>query len=105
MGAEPVAEMVPAVAVNPAVVEPASTVTEADTGSSELLLDSPTTAPPLGAAPESVTVQEVDCAEPRLVGLHASLVNVGAGGTSWMVAVCDVLLRSEERRVGKEGRS
>ncbi len=45
------------VALNPAVVDPAGTVTEAGTVTDELLLDSVTTAPPAGAAAVSVTVQ------------------------------------------------
>jgi hypothetical protein len=57
-----------------------------------LSLDSATTAPLLGAAPESVALQLVDCPVTRLVGVHAKLVNVGNGGTSWIVAVRDVLL-------------
>jgi hypothetical protein len=40
----------PAVAVEVAEVEPAGTVTEAATGSIELLLDRETAVPPLGAA-------------------------------------------------------
>ena len=76
------AVMVPAVAVKLAVVEPAGTITDAGTGSRVLLLDRVTVAPPLSAAPDSVTVQELDCAETRLVGLHAILVNVGAGEDS-----------------------
>ena len=80
------AEVVPAVAVKLAEVEPAGTLTEACTGSSTLLLDRPTVAPPVGAPPESVTVQDVACPEPKLVGLQATLVKVGVG-TSWMVAV------------------
>ena len=46
-----------AVAVNGALVDPATTVTEAGTLSEELLLASVTANPPLGAAAESVTEQ------------------------------------------------
>ena len=43
-------------ALNPAVVDPAATVTEAGRVTDELLLDSVTTVPPAGAAAVSVTV-------------------------------------------------
>lgn len=77
--AVPAEEMVPAVAVKLALVEPAGTVTEPCTGSRALLLDSPTAAPPLGAILESVTVQDVDCPELRLVGEQVRPVNaIGA---------------------------
>jgi hypothetical protein len=76
------AVMLPAVAVKFIVVEPAGTVTEAGTGSRALLLVRITVAPPLSAAPDSVTTQELDCPETRLVGLHAIFVNVGAGATN-----------------------
>jgi hypothetical protein len=45
------------VAVNPAVVDPAGTVTEAGTVTALLLLARPTAKPPVGAAAFSVTVQ------------------------------------------------
>ena len=77
------AEVVPAVAVKLAEVEPAGTLTEACTGSSTLLLDRPTVAPPVGAPPESVTVQDVACPEPKLVGLQATLVKVGVRPVGW----------------------
>jgi hypothetical protein len=44
------------VALNPDVVDPAATVTEAGTVTDELLLDSVTTVPPAGAAAVNVTV-------------------------------------------------
>lgn len=69
-------ENIPAVAVKFAVEEPAATVTEFGTKSGELLLDRPTAAPPLGAGPESVIVQDVNPPGPRLVGLHARLDKV-----------------------------
>ena len=68
--AVPAEDIVPAVAVKFALEAPADTVTELGTETRALLLDSETEAPPLGAAPESVTVQVVDCPEPRLLGLH-----------------------------------
>ncbi len=81
----------PAIAVKLALKEFAGTVTEPCTESWELLLERPTAAPLLGAALDSVTVQRVDCPEPKLVGLHVRLVKVGIPA-SWIVAVCDVLL-------------
>jgi hypothetical protein len=73
--------MVPAVTVKLAlVVNPAATVTDAGTVSSELLLDNVTTAPTLGAAAESETLQEADWPEFKLVGLHATPVTVGSAG-------------------------
>ncbi|MGA9066195.1 MAG: hypothetical protein WB359_02990 [Bryobacteraceae bacterium] len=71
--------IVPAVAVKLADAAPASTVTEAGTGSSLVVLERATTAPLADAGSFSETVQ-VDEA-PRLseVGLHESPVNVGNG--------------------------
>jgi hypothetical protein len=48
------------VAVNPAEVVPAPTVTLAGTEAFALLLESATTSPPPGAAPVSITVQAED---------------------------------------------
>jgi hypothetical protein len=70
-------KIVPAVAAKLAVVEPAGTVTEAGSDSSELLLDRPTEAPPLGAGLETFTVQALDCPVLRVAGAHARLVTVG----------------------------
>jgi hypothetical protein len=65
--AEPAIENVPAIAAKLALVDPAETVTDPGTVSSELLLEPRlTTAPPLGAAAESDTLQVVDCPELRL---------------------------------------
>jgi hypothetical protein len=71
--------MVPAVAVKVAVLVPAATVTEAGTGSSPVLLERATVAPPADAGWFSVTVQ-VDVA-PVLseVGLQESAAKVGNG--------------------------
>ena len=82
--------IVPAVAVKPADVAPAGTVTEpAGTGSNALLLDRDTAVPPVGAAPLSVTVQLVPAPEFKLVGLHVSDDNAtgGADPTRLIVAV------------------
>ena len=51
---------------------PAATVTEAGTERATLPLLTATAAPPEGAALESVTVQVLLAAGPRLAGLHAS---------------------------------
>lgn len=56
MVADPLLLIVPAVAVNVAVVAPAFTVTDAGTVSSPLLLDNATVAPPAGAAADIATV-------------------------------------------------
>jgi hypothetical protein len=64
--------MVPAVAANVVAVDPAATVTEADTGRSELLLDKDTVVPPAGAAALNATVHVVDAPELTVVGLHTS---------------------------------
>jgi uncharacterized membrane protein YjdF len=86
-------EIVPAVAVNVAVVEPDATVTVPGTVSAPTLLDSPTATPPVPAALDSVTVQVDPPPVPRLVGLQDSPLT-NTGGTSVMFAVC-VLLFSE----------
>jgi hypothetical protein len=62
-----------AVAVNAVEVAFAGTITEeAGIGNSWLLLASPSTVPPFGAAWFRVTVHVVAAPEFRLVGLHAS---------------------------------
>ena len=58
--------------MNEAEVAVAATVTDAGTDRAELVLDRVTTAPPIGAALLSVTVQALVAPEPRLVGLQAS---------------------------------
>jgi len=77
--------MVPAVAVNVAVVDPDATVTDAVTVSNPLLLLSDTEAPPVPAAFDSVTVQVEPAPEVRLVGLQESCVT-NAGATREMPA-------------------
>ena len=69
------AEIVPAIAVKLPVEEAAETVTDVGTESSDVLLARATAVPPLGAAPESVTVQVVDWPELRVAGLHDKPVN------------------------------
>ena len=79
--------MLPAVAVKFALFAEADTVTDAGTVSVPTLLDSPTVAPPTGAAFDNVTVH-VDAAPfPKLLGVHATRPTTG-NATSEMDAVC-----------------
>src|SRR5260370_35399230 len=81
--------------VNVALVAPAAIVTlDGVLATFVLLLESVTTAPPEGAAPLSVTVPVEEFPPVTLVGF--------TGGEE---RVTDTGARSEERRVGKEGRS
>ncbi len=73
------------------VVAPAATVTEVGTVSAAWLLLKDTTAPPAGAGLESVTVQELDAFDPRLVGLHTS-EDTSTGAIRLIVAGAEVLL-------------
>ena len=68
----------PTVAVNPAVVAPAVTVTLAGTVAFELLLDNATLSPPPGAAPLSVTVHAEVPGAFTLAGLQVRLLGVTA---------------------------
>jgi hypothetical protein len=76
------------VAVKPAVVDPAETVTEAGTVTTALLLDNDTEAPPAGAGSVSVAVQEEVPGAFTAVGLQEMLVRLG-GPFSVRVAVCE----------------
>ena len=78
---------VPAVAVNVTVVAAAGTVTDVGTVSKALLLESETSDPPAGAAPESVTVQVEAALLARLAGAQTRLVRVMVGATNEIVAV------------------
>ena len=84
--------MLPAVAVKVAVVAPEATVTDAGTVSSALLSDTVTVVAAV-AAFDSVTVQVLPAADPKLVGEHATEVSV-TGATRLMVAVLDTPLRA-----------
>ena len=82
-------------AVNVVEVAFAGTVTEgAGTGSKLLLLASPTTVPPFGAALLNDTTQLVTAPEFRLVGLHVSDESVSGWDTArLMVAVREAPFR------------
>jgi len=84
-------EIVPAVALKVAVVDPAATVTEAGTVSADTLLDKATLAPPTGAAWVSVMVQVLGELCPRVVGLQLS-EETCTDATKLMLAVAEVLL-------------
>lgn len=68
-----------AVAEKEAEVEPAATVTEAGTVSAELLSEIATVRPPVGAAPERVTVHEDAPPEETEVGAQVSRLGGGVG--------------------------
>lgn len=68
--------IVPAVAVKVAVVAPEATVTEAGTLTAALLLESDTTAPPVGAACVIVTVQVDVLPELTVAGLQPTLLRL-----------------------------
>jgi hypothetical protein len=73
------------------VVAPAATVTEVGTVKAAWLLLKDTAAPPDGAGLVSVTVQELEAFDPRLVGLHAR-EDTSTGATRLMVAGAELLL-------------
>jgi hypothetical protein len=66
-----------AVALKVAAVEAAATVTDVGTVRVELVLVSVTLAPPLGAAPDRVTVHVAEDPEVRLAGEHCKPETVG----------------------------
>jgi hypothetical protein len=78
-----VAVIVPAVAVNVAVVLLVPTATVDGTLNPAALLDSATVAPPML---DTVAVQVEVAPDPRLVGVHVNPISV-TGGASEMVAV------------------
>jgi hypothetical protein len=78
-----VAAIVPAVAVNVAVVFPELTATVDGTLNPATLLDRATVAPP---TLDTVAVQVEVAPDPRLVGVQANPISV-TGGASEMVAV------------------
>ena len=74
------------------VVEPAATVADLETGSSVLLLDKATHAPPEGAAWLKVTVHEVLNPAVKVAGMQDSPESVIAD-TRLIVAVCETPLK------------
>ena len=74
-------------AENVAVVAPAATVMFAGTLTAALPLDSAITAPPAGAALESVAVPCEPAPPVRLVGFIVTLCKLAAGGTGVTVSV------------------
>ena len=82
-----------AVGLKVVVAEPAGTVIEAaGAGSSVLLLDKETAAPPAGAAWLRVTVQVALVPGAKLVGLQ-EIEDKTTGATRLIVAVCETPLR------------
>ena len=85
--------IVPAVAVNVAVVLPEPTFTDAGTGNPAALLDKPTVAPPVF---DTVTVQVVLAPLPRLAGLQLSPVTVIADTSDtaavWLLPFRDAVM-------------
>jgi hypothetical protein len=71
--------IVPAVAMNVAVVLPDPTVTEAGTVNAAALLDKETTAPPAGAEAFSEAVHVANPPEPRDAGAQLTALRVGSG--------------------------
>ena len=68
------------VTANVPLVAPAATVTLAGTVADVLLLDNVTNAPPVGAAPFSVTVPVAPTPPTTLVGLTDTAVSASGGG-------------------------
>ena len=85
----------PAVALNVAVVEPGATVTDPGVVSAELLSETVTLTPPLGAAADRVTLHEELEPEAMLDGEHCKLemLVAGAGGVTVTAAVAELPLR------------
>ena len=83
---------VPAVAVKVVEVLLAATVTEVGSVSAELLSESATLVPPVGAAWLRVTVQVVEAPELTLVGLQVS-AEIAVGATRLRVAVWEAPFR------------
>ena len=79
-------------ALNVAEVAPTPTVTEAGTFKFELVFESATTAPPVGADWLRVTVHVLEAFEPRLVGLHETADTDTEGATRLTVEVAELPL-------------
>ena len=79
-------------ALNVAEVAPTPTVTEAGTFKFELVFESATTAPPVGADWLRVTVHVLEAFEPRLVGLLETAETATDGATRLTVVLAELLL-------------
>ena len=77
-------------AVKPAVVAPAATVTDDATVSSVLFEANATVDPPDGAAALNVTVQVLEAPDAKLAGLHCSVDTVTGGAVSAIEADCEL---------------
>jgi hypothetical protein len=75
-------DTVPAVTVKFAVVAPAATVTDAETGSAALFEESATEAPPVNAARDRVTVQVEVPPNVTELGEQDKPETAGAGGVT-----------------------
>ena len=91
---------VPAVTVKLALEAPAATVTDAGVVRDELLSDSVTLAPPVGAAPDSVTVHVDVPPDVTLVGEHARLDSPEV--KAWAEIVPPVLETATEEPSGED---
>ena len=85
--------LVVAVAENVAVEDPARTFTEAGTVNAELLAETDTVTPPVGAGAERVRVQVAEAPESRAVALHVN-AEMSTGATSVKVAVWEAPFRA-----------
>ncbi len=85
----------PAVALNFAMVEPAATVTDDGVVSAELLSETVTVKPLLGADADRVSVQVELEPEAMLVGEHCKpeMLVAGGGGVTVTAAVAELPLR------------
>ena len=79
------------VALKLPAIAPAATVKEVGTVNAAWLLLNATAAPPVGAGLVSVTEQELEAFDPRLVGLHPS-EDTSTGATRLIVAGAELLL-------------
>src|ERR1035441_9802002 len=94
--------LVVAVAENVAVEDPARTFTEAGTVNAELLAETDTVTPPVGAGAERVRVQVAEAPESRAVALHVN-AEMSTGATSVKVAVWEAPFRAADRKSVVEG--
>jgi hypothetical protein len=79
--------------VNPALVDPAATVTDEGIAMLPDPPPNPTVSPPLGAAADKPTVHEAELGVVTVAGVQASEVTVGRGGKSVSEKLCEVPLR------------